>query len=90
MFNELIESIREGGKIYRKEIKPSREFQLSNNQIRDIRLKVNLSQQKFAELIGISVATLKNWEQGRRKPTGPANILLQIVEKNPSILFKNL
>lgn len=89
MFNELIVSIREGGRIYRNEIKPSREFHLSNNQIRDIRLKVNLSQEKFAELIGISVATLKNWEQGRRKPSGPANILLQIVEKNPAILFRS-
>ena len=53
-------------------------------------MKHNLSQDKFANLLGISVGTLKNWEQGRRKPTGPANVLLNIAERFPDLLFKKL
>ena len=88
MFDELIESISEGGKILRNEIEPSRIFEVKSNEIREIRLKYNFSQDKFANLLGISVGTLKNWEQGRRKQTGPAKVLLHIADTNPDILFK--
>jgi putative transcriptional regulator len=89
MFDDLVQSIHEGGKILKKEIQPSRRFEIKSNEIKEIRLKHNLSQDKFADLLGISVGTLKNWEQGRRKPTGPANVLLLIAERNPEVLFKN-
>lgn len=42
-----------------------------------------LSQAKFAELLGIELATLRNWEQGRRDPTGPARALLRAIWKDP-------
>jgi putative transcriptional regulator len=90
MFEELIESVQEGAKILNKEIRPSRRFKIETNEIKEIRLKHNLTQDKFAEFLGISVGTLKNWEQGRRKPTGPANVLLLIAKSNPEVLFKNI
>ena len=89
MFDELLESISEGAKILRNEVEPSRRFEIKSNEIKEIRLKNNLSQDKFAIMLGISVGTLKNWEQGRRKPTGPANVLLQIADRNPEVLFKS-
>ena len=51
--------------------------------IRSIREKFGIQQDEFAELIGVSVRTLQNWEQGHRRPTGAARALFKIVEKNP-------
>lgn len=55
-----------------------------------IRAKANLSQAKFAERIGVSAATLKNWEQGHRKPTGPSLVLLAMLNANPRIVEETL
>jgi len=44
---------------------------------------VGLSQRRFALLIGVSQQTLENWEQGRRQPTGPARVLLKLLESDP-------
>ena len=52
-----------------------------------IRHRLGLTQEAFAALMGVSVQTLRNWEQGLRKPQGPALALLRIVEKNPEVLF---
>ena len=52
-----------------------------------IRHRPGLTQEAFAALLGVSVQTLRNWEQGSRKPRGPARALLRIVEKNPEVLF---
>ena len=52
-----------------------------------IRHKLGLTQEAFAALIGVSVDTLRNWEQGTREPRGPAKALLRIVEKHPQVLF---
>jgi putative transcriptional regulator len=54
----------------------------------DIREKTGLSQPKFAELLGVSVRTLQEWEQGRRAPSGAARTLLQIAAKNPRALLE--
>ena len=54
--------------------------------IASIREKTGLSQSRFAELLGVSVRTLREWEQGRRKPSGAARTLLMIAEKNPRAL----
>ena len=90
LFNDLIESIREGGEILRGNKKPSRIYNFPADDIKEIREKHGLSQQKFAELFGISVATLRNWEQGRRKPSGSANVLLCVLQKNPEAVFNSL
>jgi len=52
-------------------------------QIKTVREKLNVSQNEFALMIGVSVRTLQNWEQGRRKPEGPAKALLRIASRNP-------
>jgi putative transcriptional regulator len=51
--------------------------------IQSIRKTANLSQPRFAKLIGVNLRTLQNWEQGRTRPTGPARALLKIVASNP-------
>jgi putative transcriptional regulator len=53
-----------------------------------VRAKLGLSQNKFAALLGISSATLKNWEQGRRQPSGAAKVLLKIAKQHPRIILK--
>jgi putative transcriptional regulator len=78
MFNELLESIRQGGAIMRGEMEPSRTFHAEKLDIKAIRDKYGLSQRQFAAMLGISVRTLHNWEQGRRVPVGPARVLLQV------------
>ena len=54
--------------------------------ISGIREKTGLSQSRFAELLGVSVRTLQEWEQGRRVPSGAARTLLLIAERNPRAL----
>jgi putative transcriptional regulator len=87
LFAELVESVREGGAILRGQAAPSRAFEVEIPAVREIRESYNLSQGEFAALLGISVDTLQNWEQGRRSPAGPARILLQIVAKHPEAVW---
>lgn len=56
--------------------------------IAKVRERVGLSQSEFAKLLGVSVRTLQEWEQGRRIPSGPARALLQIAHKNPKALLE--
>jgi putative transcriptional regulator len=51
-----------------------------------IRKRTGLPQAEFSRMIGVSVSTLRNWEQGRRNPEGPARVLLAMVEKNPKVV----
>jgi len=55
-----------------------------------LRRFVGLTQQQFADALGISVHTLRNWEQGRRKPEGPALALLRVAARHPRVLRENL
>jgi putative transcriptional regulator len=55
-----------------------------------IRRKAHLSQTAFAIRIGVPVATLRNWEQGHRSPTGPARVLLALLDRNPRIVEETL
>ena len=66
LFNELVASVREGGKILRGKAKPSRTFVIKTPNVKKIRANYKLSQSEFAALMGISIKTLQNWEQGRR------------------------
>lgn len=55
-----------------------------------IRRRTGLSQAAFARQIGVAVATLRNWEQGRRCPDGPARVLLALLDKDPGIVARTL
>lgn len=87
LFDELLASVREGGAILRGEKRASREYHLDEPDVRCLRQRYGLSQPKFAALLGISVATLRNWEQGRRQPEGSARVLLRIVSLHPGAVL---
>jgi putative transcriptional regulator len=89
-FNELISSIQEAGKIKRGEIAASRIHDFPAPDIKAIREGIGFSQSKFASLIGVNIRTLQNWEQGHRHPTGPARVLLKLVQADPKSVVKNL
>jgi len=90
VFEELSQSIREAGRIRRGEVKPSRVFRYDAIDIRKLRESVNVSQARFAQMIGVSKGTLQNWEQGRRHPKGPAKALLRVFEKDPKAVVRAL
>jgi putative transcriptional regulator len=83
LFKDLSESIKEAGRIRRGKVKPSRVFKYDAIDIRKLRESVDVSQAQFARMIGVSKDTLQNWEQGRRRPRGPAQALLRVFEKDP-------
>lgn len=87
LFAELLESVRQGGAILRGEQRASRMVQVDEPDVRAVREGYGLSQSKFAALMGISAATLRNWEQGRRRPEGSARVLLQVVARNPKAVL---
>jgi len=87
LFRELEASVREGGAILRGEIPASRRYAIDSPDVKQVRASFQLSQTEFARLIGISVKTLRNWEQGRRKPDGPARVLLQVAAKHPNAIW---
>ena len=89
-FNDLVESIKQAGEIKRGVREPSRRFEFSPLDIKEIRQKLDKSQREFALMIGVSVTTLQNWEQGRRRPEGPARALLQVASKNPDAVREAL
>ena len=62
----------------------------SGEDIAALRRFVGLTQEQFALAMGISVHTLRNWEQGRRRPEGPAIALLRIAARHPRIIRENL
>ena len=85
-FEKLVASLREGADILRGAKAPSRRFVFEKQEVRRIRENLSVSQGDFASLMGVSVDTVQNWEQGRRTPTGPARVLLTIVQHQPGIL----
>jgi putative transcriptional regulator len=82
-FDNLTASIREAGRIRRGAAKPSRVTEFAPVNVKAIRRRLGKSQTQFAHMIGVSVATLQNWEQGRRRPEGPARALLRVAATNP-------
>lgn len=90
LFKNLKQSLKEAVAIRRGELPPGRVKEVSVLDAKSIRTKVGLSQSEFAHLIGVKVATLRNWEQHRRRPTGAAAALLTIVEKEPDAALRAL
>ena len=89
-FAELTASIKEAGEIKRGKAKPSRRFDVIPPNVRRIRQRFSASQSGFAKMLGVSVDTIQNWEQGRCSPTGPARVLLVVADRNPDLLISTL
>ena len=66
--------------------KAVREHYIKVPEVLETRMRSGLSQQKFADVLGVSRRTLEGWEQGRRRPTGAARALLTIAAKRPDVL----
>jgi putative transcriptional regulator len=82
-FEDLVASVRQAGEIRRGKRQASRVFEFKPESLRRVRERLKKSQAAFASMIGVSVATLRNWEQGRRMPEGPARALLAVASKYP-------
>ena len=89
-FSELVTSIKEAGDIRRGNRAPSRVFEIGPVDIKAVRQRLQRSQSEFVLMIGVSVATLRNWEQGRRRPEGPARALLKVAAEEPEAIEKAL
>lgn len=90
LFAQLVESAEQMGEIVRGERAPSREFHVDANSVRAVREATGLSQVQFARLIEVQVGTLRNWEQGRRHPTGPARALIKALKARPKAVVEAL
>jgi putative transcriptional regulator len=90
-FNQLVKGIHEMRRhLAGKRVRGVRTTRVDGTDIQAIRKAANLSQSRFAKLIGVNVRTLQNWEQGRTRPTGPARALLKIVASNPKSAIEAL
>lgn len=89
-FGDLLRSIDQARKIHAGKMRAGGVTKFNPVMVRAIRLKLHASQAAFAHMIGVSIDTLQNWEQGRRRPEGPALALLKIAQINPRIVIKAL
>ena len=87
---KLIDAVMEADEILRGVRKPSREFRVDATSIKTLRARLELSQARFAALLDIDLGTLRNWEQGRREPTGPAKALLRAIRNDPKAVLSAL
>ena len=85
---EILEGIREIKAHKAGEINLRTRTLIEPSQPQAIRAKLNLSQSAFAGLMGVSLRTVQDWEQGRRKPSGPAAALLRIAEQKPEVFLE--
>lgn len=91
LFDDLVQSLKEAGAIRRGEMPASRRFiRAAALDAKAVREQIGLSQSEFARVMRVSVKTLQNWEQHRRRPTGPAAALLQIMHGAPEAALKAL
>ncbi len=89
-FTKLLESVQQAGEIATGRRRTTRVFKVAPNNIKALRTQTQLSQPDFAALLGVEVSTLRNWEQGRREPTGPAKALLRAIRNDPKNVLRAL
>jgi len=89
-FEELLKSVDEARAIRAGRRKPSRAITFNPLKVKTIRRRLHVSQTQFAHLIGVSAATLRNWEQGRTYPEGAARALLKIAAHRPDAILEAL
>ena len=68
----------------------SRRVEVREVDVAALRETLGLTQEQFAKAFGVTAATLRNWEQGRREPRGPARVLLNVIEKEPEAVLRAL
>ena len=90
LFEQLMESMRQMEEISAGRLKASRRFEVNPAGVKALRARTGLSQAEFAELLSVYLGTLRNWEQGRREPTGPAKALLRAIHRDPTNVLKAL
>jgi putative transcriptional regulator len=90
LFKNLVESVKQADEIVRGERAPAREFFVDAAKVKEVRAVTKLSQARFAKVLQVDVGTVRNWEQGRRQPTGPARALLRALMKDPKHVLKAL
>jgi putative transcriptional regulator len=88
LFDKLAQSLEQAVQIHRGKAKPSRRFVFKSEDVRKIREKLHKSQAEFARMIGVSLNTSQNWEQGRRQTVGPARALLLVAARPPRAVEK--
>ena len=89
-FKDLLGSISQARAIHAGKLKATRVFTFNPIEVKTVRKKLHKSQPEFANMIGVSVDTLQNWEQGRRRPEGPALALLKVAQAYPGLVMKAL
>lgn len=90
-FNGLIESMEQAIAWARGEEVPGLRYHPAPHEdVAAIRKRTGLTQTAFARQIGVPVATLRNWEQRRRRPDGPARVLLAMLAKDPEVVVRTL
>ena len=89
-FNALLKSLDEARAIRAGQRHPSRVITFNPVEVKAIRKRLHVSQTQFAHLIGVSAATLRNWEQGRTYPEGAARALLKIAAYRPNAVLEAL
>jgi putative transcriptional regulator len=89
-FQQLVKSVKQMGSIMRGENLPHRRTVVNTIDVKALRERIGLTQAEFSRMIGVSIKTLQNWEQGRREPEGPAKALLRVVEKDPQAVLSAL
>jgi len=89
-FEQLVQSVHEAGRIRRGSARASQSFRFAPADVKAIRNRLGKSQAEFSLMIGVSIATLRNWEQGRRTPEGPALALLRVVSAAPRTVSRAL
>ena len=93
LFEQLLESVREHNAISAGRLRAGRVRAVkppSPAAVREVRVRTGLSQRQFASLIEVPAATVKNWEQGRRAPRGPARALLKVLRVDPAGVMRAL
>ena len=88
LFDELLEGVREAGAVMRGERQAHRESRLEMPDVKSIRRELRLSEEQFARLLGVRPATVRNWQNGKRRPGGAAFVLLRVAEKHPEALLE--
>jgi putative transcriptional regulator len=89
-FESLLQSLQEAVAISKGEQQPARAVTLETPDVREARANLKLPRAEFARVMGVSPRTVEGWEQGRRRPSGAASLLLRIAVKHPRIVKEAL